>query len=70
MAKFAAVAAPIIGGYYFLSGPQAVLNGYNATAIALVGVVAGVLAVAHFARKLNSARSEEAAVPAEAPTAA
>ena len=70
MAKFAAVAAPIIGGYYFLSGPQAVLNGYNATAIALGGVVVGVLAVAHFARKLNSVRLDEAAAPVESPTAA
>jgi len=66
MAKFAAVAAPILGGYYFLSDQNAVLLGYVATATALAGIVVGVLAVAHFARKLGDEQErEEAAAQGE-----
>jgi phosphatidylglycerophosphate synthase len=39
MAKFAAVAAPIVGGYYFLADRDAVLDGYNFTALCLAGAV-------------------------------
>jgi AAHS family 4-hydroxybenzoate transporter-like MFS transporter len=52
MAKFAAVAAPILGGYYFLSDKQAVLDGYLFTGLCLAGVVVGLLVLAVFARKL------------------
>lgn len=52
MAKFAAVAAPIVGGYFFLANKQAVLDGYLATALCLAGVVAGLLALSVFARRL------------------
>jgi AAHS family 4-hydroxybenzoate transporter-like MFS transporter len=69
MAKFAAVAAPIIGGWYFLSDKQAVLHGYLATGLCLVGVVLGLMTLAVFARKLLAEREDEApegiAVPAE-----
>ena len=69
MAKFAAVAAPIIGGWYFLSDQQAVLHGYQATALCLLGVVLGLMALAVFARKLQADRDSKAqegvAVPAE-----
>jgi AAHS family 4-hydroxybenzoate transporter-like MFS transporter len=59
MAKFAAVAAPIVGGYYFLSDRQAVLDGYNFTALCLGGVVIGIVALAFFARRLNAERVAE-----------
>jgi AAHS family 4-hydroxybenzoate transporter-like MFS transporter len=52
MAKFAAVAAPIVGGYYFLADRQAVLDGYNFTALCLAGVVVGIVALAFFAKRL------------------
>ncbi|MEO6151856.1 MAG: MFS transporter [Croceibacterium sp.] len=57
MAKFAAVGAPILGGYYFLGSKQAVLDGYFATGVCLVGVVIGLLVLAHFARRLNAERT-------------
>ena len=56
MAKFAAVAAPIAGGYYFLADRQAVLHGYNFTALCLTGVVIGIMALAFFARRLAAER--------------
>lgn len=59
VAKFAAVAAPIAGGYYFLADRQAVLDGYNFTALCLVGVVLGVVALAFFARRLAVERAAE-----------
>lgn len=68
MAKFAAVAAPIVGGYYFLADRQAVLDGYNFTALCLAGVVLGLVALAFFAKRLLAERSVEAspvAQPAE-----
>jgi AAHS family 4-hydroxybenzoate transporter-like MFS transporter len=63
MAKFAAVAAPIVGGYYFLADRQAVLAGYNFTALCLGGVVIGIVALAFFARRLHAERLAEATVP-------
>lgn len=59
MAKFAAVAAPILGGYWFLSSKQAVLNGYLFTGLCLAGVVIGLLVLAVYARRLQA---EQAAV--------
>jgi AAHS family 4-hydroxybenzoate transporter-like MFS transporter len=53
MAKFAAVAAPIVGGWYFLGDRQAVLHGYQATAFCLALVVLGVLALSPSARRLR-----------------
>jgi AAHS family 4-hydroxybenzoate transporter-like MFS transporter len=63
MAKFAAVAAPIVGGYWFLADRQAVLDGYNFTALCLAGVVLGIVALAFFARRLQAERAVEAALP-------
>ncbi len=54
MAKFAAVAAPILGGYFFLADKQAVLNGYLFTGLCLAGVVIGLLALAVYARRLGA----------------
>ena len=62
MAKSAAVAAPVLGGWYFLADKQAVLNGYLFTALCLAGVVAGLLVLAVFARRLLV---EQAARPAQ-----
>jgi AAHS family 4-hydroxybenzoate transporter-like MFS transporter len=68
MAKFAAVAAPILGGYYFLADQQAVLDGYLFTAVCLAGVVIGLLVLAVFARRLQAEQS--AVSPAGEPVAA
>jgi len=68
MAKFAAVAAPILGSQMFLADKDAVLDGYVFTGLCLAGVVVGVLALAFFARRLLAEREAEAAgepVPAE-----
>lgn len=68
MAKFAAVAAPIVGGYYFLADRQAVLDGYNFTALCLAGVVLGIVALAFFAKRLALERAKEPGIttqPAE-----
>ena len=56
MAKFAAVAAPVIGGWYFLADREAVLDGYKATALSLAFVVIGILLVNSTARKLVKQR--------------
>ncbi|KRA82567.1 MFS transporter [Altererythrobacter sp. Root672] len=67
MAKFAAVAAPILGGYMFLADKQAVLDGYLFTALCLAGVVIGLLVLSVFAKRLLAERAEETnEVPAEA----
>ncbi len=67
MAKFAAVAAPILGGWYFLGSDQAVLDGYLFTGLCLAGVVIGLLVLAVYARRLLA----EQAIPADpAPVAA
>ena len=64
MAKFAAVAAPIVGGYYFLADRQAVLDGYNFTALCLAGVVIGIVALAFFAKRLLAERVAEGSTAA------
>ena len=61
MAKFAAVAAPIVGGYWFLGSRQAVLDGYNFTALCLAGVVVGIIALAFYAKRLSAERAADAA---------
>ncbi|GAA0283793.1 aromatic acid/H+ symport family MFS transporter [Alteraurantiacibacter aestuarii] len=63
MAKFAAVAAPNVGAAWFLSSKSAVLDGYMFTALCLVGVVIGLMALAYFARKLAADRLLEDAQP-------
>ena len=60
MAKFAAVAAPNIGAAWFLSNQQEVLDGYLFTGLCLAGVVAGLLLLAIFARRLAAEQQAEA----------
>jgi AAHS family 4-hydroxybenzoate transporter-like MFS transporter len=68
MAKFAAVAAPIIGGYYFLADKNAVLDGYLATALCLAGVVIGLLVLSVFAKRLLAQQAvQEEPTPAPTP---
>jgi AAHS family 4-hydroxybenzoate transporter-like MFS transporter len=67
MAKFAAVAAPILGGYYFLADKQAVLDGYLFTGLCLAGVVVGLLVLSVFAKRLLA---EQAAAPTGQPATA
>jgi MFS transporter, AAHS family, 4-hydroxybenzoate transporter len=67
MAKFAAVAAPIIGGWYFLGSDARVLDGYMFTALCLAGVVVGLLVLSVFAKRLLA---QQAQVPAGQPVAA
>lgn len=67
MAKFAAVAAPIVGGYWFLADRQAVLDGYNFTVLCLAGVVIGLIGLAFFARRLKMDEIAEAEALANAP---
>jgi AAHS family 4-hydroxybenzoate transporter-like MFS transporter len=69
MAKFAAVAAPILGGYWFLTDQAAVLDGYKFTALCLAGVVVGLLVLAVFARRLLAERSDELAAAGDVATA-
>jgi AAHS family 4-hydroxybenzoate transporter-like MFS transporter len=54
VAKFAAVAAPIVGAAWFLHDRAAVLNGYAFTGYCLAGVAIGVTALAVFARRLQA----------------
>ena len=67
MAKFAAVAAPILGGYYFLGSDQAVLDGYNFTGLCLAGVVIGLLVLAFYARRLKAEQDAEALAAVASP---
>ena len=60
MAKFAAVAAPLIGSRMFLGSQKAVLDGYIATAFCMAGIVVCILALSHFAKKLKSEESTAA----------
>jgi AAHS family 4-hydroxybenzoate transporter-like MFS transporter len=53
IAKFAAVAAPILGAAWFLGSTQAVLSGYSFTGYCLAGVVVGIVALAFCARRLQ-----------------
>ena len=59
MAKFAAVAAPILGGYYFLADKNAVLDGYLFTGLCLAGVVVGLLVLSVFAKRLVAEQAAE-----------
>jgi AAHS family 4-hydroxybenzoate transporter-like MFS transporter len=68
MAKFAAVAAPLLGGYWFLGSQQAVLDGYLFTGLCLAGVVLGLLVLSVFARRLEA--EQAAAAPAGQPATA
>ncbi len=56
MAKFAAVAAPIIGSQLFLADRDSVLDGYLFTGLCLSGALIGILMLAYFARALTPAR--------------
>lgn len=58
MAKFAAVAAPIVGSQLFLADRAAVLDGYLFTGLCLVGVTLGIVALAFFARQLTHAHTD------------
>ena len=53
MAKFAAVAAPLVGARAFLGSTANVLDGYLFTALCLAGIVGSVLALACFAKRLG-----------------
>jgi AAHS family 4-hydroxybenzoate transporter-like MFS transporter len=66
MAKFAAVAAPILGGYYFLGSDAKVLDGYLFTGLCLAGVVIGLLVLSIYARRLLAEQSAAAAAPVPA----
>jgi MFS transporter, AAHS family, 4-hydroxybenzoate transporter len=68
MAKFAAVAAPILGGWYFLGSDARVLNGYLFTALCLAGVVLGLLVLSVYARRLMA--EQAAATPPGVPVTA
>ncbi len=68
VAKGAAVAAPILGGYYFLGSDQAVLDGYLFTGLCLAGVVLGLLVLSVYARRLLAEQAAEA--PATEPVTA
>jgi AAHS family 4-hydroxybenzoate transporter-like MFS transporter len=59
VAKFAAVAAPIVGAAWFLPRPEQVLKGYTFTALCLAGVAGGVLLLAFYARRLMAERVAE-----------
>lgn len=68
MAKFAAVAAPIVGSAAgFLQGASGAMDGYLFTVVCMAGIVIFILALAHFARRLGQApRARRAAAqPAE-----
>jgi len=69
MAKFAAVAAPIVGAHYFLADKSAVLHGYMATGLCLAGVAIGIVALSVFAKRLGKERAAEAQAEAAAATA-
>ena len=69
MAKFAAVAAPILGGYYFLADKNAVLDGYLFTGLCLAGVVFGLLVLSIFAKRLLAEQAGGGQTAAEPATA-
>jgi AAHS family 4-hydroxybenzoate transporter-like MFS transporter len=59
VAKFAAVAAPLVGGAWFLRDRAAVLAGFSFTGYCLVGVAIGVVALAAYAKRLHAERADE-----------
>ncbi len=61
MAKFAAVAAPLIGSRLFLGSHGKVLDGYIFSAVCLAGIVICVLALAQFAKRLRADQAREEA---------
>jgi len=61
IAKFAAVAAPLVGAAWFIHDRQAVLNGYAFTGYCLAGVVIGIVALAIYAKRLHAERALEPA---------
>ena len=61
VAKFAAVAAPLVGAAWFLSARPAVLNGFAFTGYCLAGVAIGVVALAVYAKRLHAERALETA---------
>jgi MFS transporter, AAHS family, 4-hydroxybenzoate transporter len=61
MAKFAAVAAPLLGSRYFLGSQDAVLRGYVVSALCLGGIIICVLILARFARRLRAEQDQEEA---------
>jgi AAHS family 4-hydroxybenzoate transporter-like MFS transporter len=67
MAKFAAVAAPFFGARWFLGSRAAVLDGYLFTGLCLAGVVLGLFALGHYARRLKAEEAAEAEALALAP---
>ena len=60
MAKSAAVAAPILGGYYFLGSDDKVLDGYLFTGLCLAGVVVGLLVLSVYAKRLLAEQAAKA----------
>jgi len=54
MAKFAAVAAPFFGARWFLGSRDNVLDGYLFTGLCLAGVVLGLIALGHYAKRLKA----------------
>lgn len=70
MAKFAAVAAPWVGGRLFLGSDEKVLHGYLFSAVCLAGIVVCVLALAHFAKKLKGEEDQAGAPGSGQPAAA
>ena len=56
VAKFAAVAAPLLGAAWFLHDRAAVLRGYAFTGYCLAGVAVGVVALAVYAKRLHTER--------------
>ena len=59
MAKFAAVTAPILAGWFFLADKNAVLDGYLFTGFCLAGVVLGLLVLSVFAKRLLAEQAGE-----------
>jgi AAHS family 4-hydroxybenzoate transporter-like MFS transporter len=65
MAKFAAVAAPLVGSRLFLGSEAKVLDGYLASAACLGGIVVCILVMAQFAKRLQADRARSDAEHAE-----
>ncbi|AKH42601.1 4-hydroxybenzoate transporter PcaK [Croceibacterium atlanticum] len=65
MAKFAAVAAPLVGAALFLGSEQKVLHGYLFSAACLAGIIVCILALSQFAKRLVAEREAEQALADE-----
>ncbi len=64
MAKFAAVAAPIVGAKAgFISGRQGALDGYNFTVLCLIGIVVCILVLGWAARGMHQGKHAKPANP-------